>query len=243
MPEVIVSAVNILLEYLTANWIEVFGVTTGAICVWFLAKNKAVLGWSFGVVNAAFFVVLFFQYQIYAETLLNSYYLVTCIWGLYLWKFRRAKLAEKEVTGVPVTRVTRTQVVTLLGVGLLGTVVGTWLLGFTDTDVAFLDAITTTASLIAQWMLAKKIYENWYVWIGADIIYIGLFLYKGLFLTSGLYLLFIAFCIKGLIHWKKVETEEKTQIALLKAELESVKQTEPEPEKGKEELVPGKEPV
>jgi len=195
--------------WLIANWIEVFGVLTGAICVWFLAKNNAVLGWSFGIINAAFFVVLFMQNQIYAETALNSYYLVTCVWGLYLWKFRKQQLDQKVEQGIRISRITPKQIAWVLGWLVVGTVGGTWLLGFTDTDVAFLDAITTTASLIAQFLLAKKVYENWYIWIAADVIYIGLFAYKGLFLTAGLYFVFILICIKGLIEWKKVEAEEK----------------------------------
>jgi nicotinamide mononucleotide transporter len=200
----------VVMNWLTANWIEVFGVLTGAICVWYLAKNKAVLGWSFGIVNAAFFVVLFFQNRIYAETALNGYYLVTCIWGLYLWKFRKRN--DEDKAGVPITRINRNQM-TWVAIWLAGgTAVGTWLLGFTDTDVAFLDAITTTASLIAQYLLAKKVFENWYIWIAADVLYVGLFFYKGLYLTSGLYVVFMAICVKGLIEWKKVEAQERNAV-------------------------------
>lgn len=44
--------------------------------------------------------------------------------------------------------------------------------------------MTTALSLTAQYMLSRKLLENWWVWLTADVIYIGLYCYKSLYLFS-----------------------------------------------------------
>jgi len=70
-------------------------------------------------------------------------------------------------------------------------------------DVPYLDALVASISLVANILLARKIVDNWVLWIIADVLYIGLFYYKGLYVTSGLYLIFLGIAISGLLQWKK----------------------------------------
>jgi nicotinamide mononucleotide transporter len=67
----------------------------------------------------------------------------------------------------------------------------------------FFDALTTTLSLAAQYLLTRKLIENWYIWITADIIYIGLYINRELYLTSALYALFLVLCLLGLRQWRQ----------------------------------------
>jgi nicotinamide mononucleotide transporter len=67
----------------------------------------------------------------------------------------------------------------------------------------FLDALTTTLSLAAQYLLTRKLIENWYVWIVADIIYIWLYVDRGLPLTAVLYALFLGLCLLGVREWRR----------------------------------------
>ena len=62
---------------------------------------------------------------------------------------------------------------------------------------------TTALSLVAQYMLGMKWIENWYFWMVADVIYIGLYQFKGLSLTALLYALFFVMCIAGWREWSK----------------------------------------
>lgn len=52
-------------------------------------------------------------------------------------------------------------------------------------------------------MLARKIIENWWLWMAADVIYVALYIYKALYLTAVLYLIFFALCVVGLMRWQK----------------------------------------
>ena len=73
----------------------------------------------------------------------------------------------------------------------------------TDSDVVMLDSITTSLSLTAMLLLARRKVENWLYWIVADIIYIPLFIYKGLYITSLQYVVFLYLAIRGYDEWKK----------------------------------------
>ena len=66
-----------------------------------------------------------------------------------------------------------------------------------------LDSITTSLSLTAMLLLARRKVENWLYWIVADIIYIPLFIYKGLYITSLQYVVFLYLAIRGYDEWKK----------------------------------------
>jgi nicotinamide mononucleotide transporter len=52
-------------------------------------------------------------------------------------------------------------------------------------------------------MLTVKIFENWWVWIVTDVIYIPLYASQRLFLTSIVYALFLAMCLAGLRDWRR----------------------------------------
>lgn len=89
-------------------------------------------------------------------------------------------------------------------------VAGTLLWGFvmktlTDASVPYPDAFTTVASLIAQWLMARKRLESWCFWIAVDVVAIGVYFYKQLFFTTGLYAVFLILAIMGFLEWRKNE--------------------------------------
>jgi nicotinamide mononucleotide transporter len=94
-----------------------------------------------------------------------------------------------------------------LGLVGLAVVLATLALGFvlrahTDSDVPWADAATTSISLAAQWLMSRRLIENWYLWIAVDVVYVPLYLYKQLQVTAGLYAVFLALCLLGLRNWR-----------------------------------------
>ena len=89
-------------------------------------------------------------------------------------------------------------------------VFGTVLIGylmsrFTDASLPWLDAGTTSLSLIAQLWMNKKYLENWVLWILADFVYLYQYGVKELYLTMGLYAVFLLLAVSGYLNWKKEE--------------------------------------
>jgi nicotinamide mononucleotide transporter len=107
-------------------------------------------------------------------------------------------------TELPISKTTRDSAIVLVLITAAATAILTVSLHrFTDSVVPFGDGITTALSLTAQYMLSRKLLENWFVWMTADVIYIALYCYKSLYLTGALYLLFFAMCIAGYMGWRK----------------------------------------
>ncbi len=201
-----------ILNWLSAHWLELFGVLTGIGSVLFLAKNKAVLGWGFAIVNAVFFIVLMLQAHLYADFTLNVYYLVTSIWGFYIWKFgRKAPVYEGEVR-LPkkITHLTWKGWVLTIAIVVVGTLLfGTFLRDMTDASFPMIDSMTTVMSFVGQFLLARKVFDNWYIWIAADVVDIGLYFVKGLFLVSAMTGIFMVLCVMGIVIWRRVEAKER----------------------------------
>ena len=78
-----------------------------------------------------------------------------------------------------------------------------YLVNISDTVVPIVDSITTSLSLVAMFLMARRKVENWIYWIIADLIYIPLYFYKGLLLTSFQFLIFLIIAILGYLSWSK----------------------------------------
>jgi nicotinamide mononucleotide transporter len=67
----------------------------------------------------------------------------------------------------------------------------------------YVDAATATTSLVAQYLMTRKLLENWALWILVDVVYIGMFIFKGLYLTAGNYAVYLALAVLGHVAWKR----------------------------------------
>jgi nicotinamide mononucleotide transporter len=177
--------------------IEVFGFLTGGWGVWLLVKNN-IWNWPVGIANAGFFLVLFWTAHFFADSLLQIVYLVAGLAGWYLWLRSGPKKTQR-----PTTKATRGDYAVAGIIIGVATAIMYPVLTANQDSAPFFDALTTAMSLAAFYLQIKRVYENWWIWIAADIIYIPLYSYKNLYLTSVIYVLFMAMCFIGLKSWKK----------------------------------------
>ena len=201
---------GVALGILPLNMTEVLGFVTGAISVWLTVKQN-IWNWPIGIINNLFFVVLFLSSQLYADMGLQIVYIVLSVLGWYWWLHGGDHQGRMPVTHLKLP--------ILLVLGLLGTLscweLTLFLQSVNDT-APFLDALTTVLSLVAQYLLTRKLLENWYVWIATDIIYIGLYAYKNLYLTSVLYFIFMVMCVVGWWGWRKtvaVKSQKRAEVS------------------------------
>jgi nicotinamide mononucleotide transporter len=184
--------VGTMAGWLPLNLTEVFGVVTGGVCVWLIVRQQ-IWSWPVGLANNVFFIALFFNARLLADMALQFIYIVLGVLGWYWWLRggeRRSRLRVSRATPATLAVLVVLVAATTWGLTLFLRLVG---------DAApFLDALTTTLSLAAQYLLTRKLIENWYVWIAADIIYIWLYGDRGLPLTAALYALFLGLCLFGL---------------------------------------------
>jgi nicotinamide mononucleotide transporter len=69
-------------------------------------------------------------------------------------------------------------------------------------SIPVFDGLITGTSLVAQWLLNRKMVQTWYWWIAVDVISIPVYIYKDLYLIAALYAVFLGICIAGLKSWK-----------------------------------------
>lgn len=189
---------SISLSGIATTPLEILGFLTGAICV-YLNTRQNVLGWFFGIINAVLYAAVFWQVRLYADMGLQGYYFFTSIYGWWMWMYGGKSHDGVRVTNTPVKLYT---VFSIIFVAV--TLSWGFLLGrFTDASLTYADSALTIASLIAQWMMARKYLENWIIWIVADASYVVMYFYKDLHLTAILYFIFLLLAIMGYVQWKR----------------------------------------
>ena len=186
-----------ILNYIQVNWVEITGSILSLIYLYLSIKQKVSL-WVFGFLASALYVIVFFDSKLYADMSLQVYYLVVSIYGWINWK--RGK-EEKELPTTVTTRKTWLQLaLATIGIYFIYYFV---LRYFTDSTIPKSDSVVGALSIIATWMLARKLIDNWIVWIVVDAFCVGLYLYKELYTTAGLFVVYTIMAIVGYFQWKK----------------------------------------
>jgi nicotinamide mononucleotide transporter len=223
---------DLLLIWISKNYIEIFGAITGIIYV-FLEIRQTIWLWPLGIVTSAVYIWVFFASKFYADMSLQVYYLVISILGWYWWvkgigdrgkgkgkdnesTGHRAEgpgQADGEVSGEMTGVRTEELTVSRIGLRLAMTLaiififlyVSMWLVlaNLTDSPVPAWDSFITSLSIIATWMLARKIFEHWYLWIIVNFVSSVLFIVKGLYPTVVLYIIYGVMSFAGLKAWRK----------------------------------------
>lgn len=188
------------MEWLLANWLELFGTLSALIYLYFSIKQNVWL-WPLGFIASAVYTVVYLKSGFYADMVLQVYYLVISVYGWYHWVFRGDQNKSREL---PVTKLDKKLGLLLLLISLLLFVLIAFVLNyFTNSDVPIGDALTTAFSVTATWMLARKIIEHWLIWIVVDALSMGLYVYKGLYLTAGLFMVYTIMAVVGYYQWRK----------------------------------------
>lgn len=183
---------------LVQNPLETVAAAFGIVSVW-LSTREHIASWPTAIVNVTLYFVVFQRARLYADMGLQAIYLALSIYGWYEWKYGGAGRTE-----LAVSRTTRRQALVLVPLGVAGSLgLGLLLASTTDAALPWLDSALAVTSLLAQWMMTRKLLENWLVWIVADVCYVAMFASKGLDVTAALYAVFLGLAVKGYLDWRR----------------------------------------
>ena len=196
------------MQFFFENWLELTGVISGLLCVWLLIKEH-VLTFPIGMLYASVTVIVVARALLYADVVLNLYYVLMNAYGWYYWVYGAKQLRASQGELLP-QRLARNTLIRLLGITLFGSVVmGFYFARYTQADMAYIDSLTTVASFVAMWMTARKLLSSWVAWFVIDAVQIGLYIVKGmnanpgLFLYAGLYVVYLLMAVWGWLQWRK----------------------------------------
>jgi nicotinamide mononucleotide transporter len=192
---------NLFLDWAFSNKVELSGTIFGLAYIWFSIR-QSLYTWPAGIITSILYCWVFFVAKFYAGMGLQAYYVIISIYGWWCWQ-KGGDSGSGEVK-LYVSYCSRNLWIKLFFINLLLTSLMYYLLGkYTDSPIPFGDAFTTSLSIIATWMLARKKIEQWLIWIFIDLVSVGLYIYRGLYPTVVLFIVYAAMAVIGFYEWRK----------------------------------------
>ena len=194
MNSILTNIYNSILQ--TSIW-EWFAVASSLLYV-ILITYKVLAAWIFAALSSLLYIYLCYSNRLYLESILQVFYFGMAIYGWFMWT---SDDDTKDVTVIqwPLNY----HIYNVLVSGTLMLLFGYIFDQYSNQANPYLDAFTTIFSLMATFMVAQKVLENWIYWIIIDAFSVYLFASRGLYMTSVLFILYTLIAIFGYFSWKK----------------------------------------
>jgi len=178
--------------------IEIVATVFGLASV-LLTVRQNIWCWPTGLIMVFLYIFIFYEARLYSDMGLQVVYVVLQIYGWYHWLHGGKDKGELKVMRIGRRGAAGWALVAVACTFGLGYTMRT----FTNASLPYWDAAATVMSLIAQWLMARKVLESWVIWIAVDVLSIGIYLAKGLYPTMVLYVAFLVLATMGLFAWRK----------------------------------------
>jgi nicotinamide mononucleotide transporter len=186
-------------NFIVQNWLESTAVIF-AILYLILAVKQNILCWTAGIISSILYFFIMQTAGLYMEACLQVFYVAMGIYGWSQWRVSDAKHSSFVVnTWSKYEHVSAISII--LALSLLS---GCLLERFTDAALPFLDALVAWGAVVATYMVAKKLLENWIYWFVIDATSIFLFIERGLWLSAILFATYLVIIFFGYQSWNKV---------------------------------------
>lgn len=185
------------------SYLELTGTLAGLLSVWFGTKND-ILYWYVGLLNVIAFLLIFFQLQLYADMLLQFFYLCITVYGIFSWQGAKHELPVTNL-GLPETALWLVFSHTFFF--LFYTFAMHLDLFFPNVPIAsypLADSVLAALSVTATILIAKRKTEAWLIWIVVDFASILLYLKKEVLFIAIEYGIFGLLAVQGWVLWRKM---------------------------------------
>ena len=177
------------------SWIETFAVAFSISYVVLAAKGN-IWCWFFAILSVSIYIFLCYEAKLFAETILQIFYLIMAFIGYFTWNNSNEKFTAKQLS-------ISNHILIILSGAIITFLIGFYLATYTEAKMPIIDSFTTCFSIIATFLVVKKILENWIYWIIIDVASIYIYFSRDLHLTSLLFLVYTVIAIIGYFNWKK----------------------------------------
>ena len=168
-----------------------------AILYLVLAVKQNILCWPAGILSSFLYLFIMYSAGLYMEAYLQIFYIFMGVYGWSQWKSKQPEFIVNNWS-------TLNHFKAISLILLLSLISGYLLDRYTEAALPFLDALTTWGAIIATYMVAKKLIENWIYWFVIDSISIFLFISRDLNLTALLFAGYLVIICFGYRSWSKV---------------------------------------
>jgi nicotinamide mononucleotide transporter len=180
------------------NLFESIAAALGILSVFFSTRQN-ILAWPTSLLNNAMYGAIFFQHKLYALMVLQGCFFAIALYGWYKWRFGGVAKSELKVSRIP------PKLGALLVLVALAATLAIWYLlrRFTQDAAPLIDAFFFAVSLVAQWMMARKYFECWPVWVAINCVSVPFFFLQHSYPTMVQYAVFLLLAIMGWRAWGK----------------------------------------
>lgn len=179
------------------SYLEAIGVIFGIAEALFAKYNKVWL-YPCGLINIIITIYLYLDIRLYAEILLQGYYLLLSIYGWFLWSRGKGNLLK-------ISLCTGKDNIIAGGIVILSWIfLYVFLKNYTNSDVPIWDSLVSAFAWAGMWLLTKRKLNNWIFLNISNLVAIPLLIHKGLILYSLLTLILFIIAIFGYLDWKKI---------------------------------------
>jgi nicotinamide mononucleotide transporter len=173
-----------------------------AIAIVLSGRNNVHTWWA-GIVGCSLFAALFYQTRLYADVVLQVFFIGTSILGW--WKWLRGDHGKPlSISHADFRSLAWTVPLGALATSAYGTMLHYW----TNAYAPFIDSAVLVFSVIAQLLLMQRRIENWAFWLLVNAICVPLYWSRGLHLTAGLYAFYF---FNALVAWRWWSTLARRQ--------------------------------
>lgn len=164
-----------------------------------LAKRNNIWLYPTGIISVILSMYMLLHVRLYAETLLNVYYLVMSVYGWIIWK-KRGTVKALDVSWSSNKEIKIALLISSAGFVILYLV----LKHFTDSDVPLWDAFVSSTAWAGMWLLARRKIENWIFLNVSNLFAVPLLIHKKLPMFALLTTILFIVAIFGFIEWKRI---------------------------------------
>ena len=181
--------------------LEILAATLGIINLVLIAR-RTIWNYPFGIAMVCLYFIVFAQASLYSAAGLQIFFFASQLYGWWYW--RQSTAGD---TPVPVRRLgAGARAGALIGGALISIALGAGMSRWTDAAAPWWDAGNAGFSMVAQVLTDRRCIESWPVWIGINILSIGLYASQGLLATAALYAVFLCIAAWGWDSWRRAAT-------------------------------------
>ncbi len=186
---------NIWVGLTTAAPLDQINLVLGVAGVWLMIRRSL---WAFplGMIGVAVQGVLFEQTKLYAEATQQVFFFAALGWGWWHWVRDRGAAPELPVTVMS----WRSRGLTLVA-GAAAAALWALALKWTDALMPWRDAFVAVFGIVAQVLQARKVIENWPLWLVVNLVAIVSYWKADLAYTAFLYAIYLGLAVVGWRAW------------------------------------------
>jgi nicotinamide mononucleotide transporter len=171
-----------------------------------LAIKEKMLCWPAAFFSTLIYTIIFFNGALLMESLLNVYYMAMAIIGYMVWKNGSRQLPLPIVSWRLIKHL---KIIAITGG--VAIIIGYFTDNHTHAELPYLDSLTTCFAVMATYLLARKVMENWLYWIVIDVASIYIYFVKGYYPTLILFVVYTFMAMWGYVRWhnESQQTREK----------------------------------